>query len=386
VTSPVLRPDLPPPSLPPIVVAPRLARLEEGLVREGLGALVVSSRANVRYLSGFSGSAGVLVVRPPDAWLVTDGRYQLQATEELAGVGAPVEVVVAPTLDRQTVLAGLLSRRRASEGPALRVGLEADQVTWAEARTLTSALSGCQIVGTTGLVEGLRETKDAAELARLERAAAIADLAFGAVCEALAGRATRSERELAEIFRHAASEAGADGLSFPTICVSGPRSALPHGQPTDRVVGPGEPLTVDYGVVYDGYCSDATRGLSLGELADPELRWVSEVVAAAQAAGVAAVAAGVPAAAVDRVCREVIDDAGFAEGFVHGTGHGVGLEIHEAPSVAARSTATLGVAAVVTVEPGVYLAGRGGVRIEDTVVVEVDGARPLTTAPKGLVL
>ena len=177
---------------------------------------------------------------------------------------------------------------------------------------------------------------------------------------------------------------GASGPSFETIVASGANAAMPHHRPGPRNIRPGEPVVLDFGARFDGYCSDMTRTVWVDRVDDPELRRAVDVVWASQAAGVAAVGPGVRCADVDAACREVIAEAGWADFFVHGTGHGVGLDIHEAPSVAATSTDTLEAGHVVTVEPGVYLPGLGGVRIEDTVVVTEDGCRPLNSTPKDL--
>jgi Xaa-Pro aminopeptidase len=175
---------------------------------------------------------------------------------------------------------------------------------------------------------------------------------------------------------------GAEGTAFETIVASGPNAAKPHARPGPRVLAPGDPVVVDFGATFDGYRSDMTRTFCVGGAPEGELARVFEVVARSQAAGVEAVVSGVSAAEVDRVCREVIADAGWADAFEHGTGHGVGLDIHEAPGVAPGGTAILTPGMVVTVEPGVYLAGLGGVRVEDTVVVTEQGCRPLTRFPK----
>jgi Xaa-Pro aminopeptidase len=228
----------------------------------------------------------------------------------------------------------------------------------------------------------LRRAKDPGELARIARAAALADAALASVQGGLADGPTEVEFGLAldtEMRR-----LGAAGPAFETIVASGPNSAKPHHRPSARPVGRGEPVVLDFGAVFDGYCSDVTRTLWVGELAHAELRRAVGVVAASQAAGVAAVAPGVEGVAVDRTCRDVIAAAGWGDRFLHGTGHGVGLDIHEAPGVGPSSTDTLAVGHVVTVEPGVYLPGIGGVRIEDTVVVTETGCTPLTNAPKEL--
>lgn len=372
--------------LPAMDVAGRIDRLRAAMARDAndgadgggapLEALVVTSLTNIRYLSGFAGSAGVLFVLGTGNVLVTDGRYAEQSVAQIAAAGADVDVEVAPAARQAEVCADLVR----AAGPA-RVGLEAAHVSWARQQAMaTTWFPERELVPTVGLVEGLRRAKDVGELARVARAAAIADRALASVSDLLAERPTESAFGLAldtEMRR-----LGAAGPSFETIVASGPNAAMPHHRPTGRRIEAGEPVVLDFGALCDGYCSDITRTVWVGELADPELRAVLRVVSEAQAAGVAAVAAGVACAEIDRTCREVIRSAGWGEQFVHGTGHGVGLDIHEAPSVAATSTDTLAVGQVVTVEPGVYLPGRGGVRIEDTVAVTATGGTPLTNAPK----
>ena len=361
-------------------VAGRLGRLRPLLAEAGVDALVVTTAANVRYLTGFSGSAGVLVVTAGSAVLTSDGRYRTQAAEQLqaAGTGDAVALVIGGS-DAQRTAA--LDALRA--GAVQRVGLEADTVTWAAQRRWADALDAADTVPTTGLVERLRLVKDAGELARMGTAASIADRALAEVLPMLAEG--RTEREIALALDSAMRRLGAEDRAFETIVAGGPNSAKPHARPSDRPVGPGEPVVIDFGATVDGYRSDMTRTFCVGGSPAPELARIFDVVADAQAAGVAAVRAGVPTGEVDRACRETIAAAGWAEAFEHGTGHGVGLDVHEAPSVAPGGTAILGPGTVVTVEPGVYLAGIGGVRIEDTVVVSEDGCRSLTGFTKDIV-
>ncbi|HLI01455.1 MAG TPA: aminopeptidase P family protein [Acidimicrobiales bacterium] len=360
--------------LPAMAIASRLEQLRERVAGQELDALVVSGRANVRYLTGFSGSAGTLLLLPGGTVLLTDGRYETQAAEQLAASGVDARVEVAPAARQAQVAAGLVT-------PEVGVvGLEAAHVSWATQQAMAAQwFPDVELVATVGVVEGLRRVKDEGEIARIARAATIADEALAALRAELDGAPT--EREFALALEVEMSRRGADGPSFETIVASGPNSAKPHHRPSNRPIAPGEPVVVDFGAKVDGYCSDMTRTVWVDELA-PSMRPVLAAVAASQAAGVAAVAAGVEASAVDRACRRVIGDAGWADRFVHGTGHGVGLDIHEAPSVASTSLDTLREGHVVTVEPGVYLPGLGGVRIEDTVVVTEAGCYPLTTAPK----
>ena len=356
--------------LAPLVVAGRADRVRAQLVEVGCDALVVTDLTNVRWLTGFTGSAGVLVVRPGDMVLVTDGRYQEQAADQLAAAGVVADIAIAR--DTTSRLADIL-------GGVERVGLEADDVTWDTHQRWSAALPG-PLVPTVGLVLGLRAVKDDGEVDRLQRAAEIADAALADVRRLLLDRPT--EREFARALESAMLDHGAQGPSFETIVASGPNGARPHARPSDRVVGAadGELVVLDFGALYDGYHSDMTRTLAVGELSPTQTRML-DVVRASQAAGVAAVRAGVQAVAVDAACRAVIDEAGWAEAFVHGTGHGIGLVIHEEPRVSPESTALLAPGHCVTVEPGVYLPEHGGVRIEDSVVVTAAGCRHLTASP-----
>lgn len=269
-----------------------------------------------------------------------------------------------------------------------RVGLEADHVTWAAVRSWEEVLAPCDLRPTRGLVERLRAVKDQAELVRMARAAAVADAALAAVLELLAAAGgagpAPTEAEVAAALDHAMRAHGAEDRAFETIVASGPNSAKPHARPTERPLAPGDPVVIDFGATVDGYRSDMARTFCLGE---PTGSWPgSSPWWPTPSAGVAAVGPGVVAGDVDRASRDVVAAAGWAERFEHGTGHGVGLDIHEAPSVGPGSTAILEPGSVVTVEPGVYLPGVGGVRIEDTLVVTEHGSRPLTLFPKEVVV
>lgn len=331
---------------------------------------------NIRYLTGFTGSAGMLFVLPDETVLVTDGRYESQAGEQIAASGASVRVATAAAARQKDI-----GRALVDDSGIRKLALEAAHVSWDRQRAFESDwFPGVELVPTVGLVEALRQVKDAGELDRLAQAASIADAALASIKDRLATGPT--EAEFGRALDYQMMEMGASGPSFETIVASGPNAAKPHHRPGPRTIGRGEPIVLDFGALVEGYCSDMTRTVWVGEVTDPQLRQAVGIVLEAQAAGVAAVRAGVECVAVDRACREVIGRAGLGDRFVHGTGHGVGLDIHEAPSVSATSTDTLVAGQVVTVEPGIYLHGIGGVRIEDTVVVTDDGCRPLTSTPK----
>ncbi len=365
--------------LAPLAVAGRLERLRERLGDVGVDALLVTSLVNVRWLTGFTGSAGVLVVGSARVVLATDGRYRTQSADQVAaaGVADVVDIAVGGLEDQAAAIVAAVS----PEGR--RVGFEATQLTVSAHEQWATRLSGSTLVPTRGVVEDLRVAKDAGELARMERAASIADAALADVLPALS-EAGMTERRFAAELDHAMRLRGAEEPAFETIVAAGERSAMPHARPGSDPIRPGDAVVVDFGAVYDGYRSDMTRTFCVGGEPAGELAVVFSLVAEAQAAGVAAVAPGVTAGAVDAVCRDRIASAGYGERFEHGTGHGVGLEIHEAPSVAPGSTAILTPGTVVTVEPGVYLPGAGGVRVEDTLVVTEVGARALTRFPKSV--
>jgi Xaa-Pro aminopeptidase len=367
--------------MPALEVASRLDRLRQSLDGAEVDAIIVTTLANVRYLTGFSGSAGVVVVTEKDALLTTDGRYRTQSAEQLAaaGVDALVKITIGDAQSQRDAVAALVG----SAGG--RIGLEADNVTWSSQRRWAELLEEAgALVPTTGVVEALRQVKDDGEIARMGRAAAIADAALREVLPLFgeAGTRTLTELEFALALDTAMRRGGAEDRAFDTIVAAGPNSAKPHHQPTERPIRVGDPVVVDFGATFEGYRSDMTRTFCIGGEPTGELARIFSVVADSQAKGVAAVAPGASARDVDQVCRDVIAEAGWSERFEHGTGHGVGLDIHEAPTVSPLGTAILAPGVVVTVEPGVYLPGIGGVRIEDTLVVTEDGSRPLTTFTK----
>ncbi|MEI8000194.1 MAG: aminopeptidase P family protein [Actinomycetes bacterium] len=364
-------------NLPGLEVGERADRVRAGFAGAHVDALVVTRLVNVRYLTGFTGSAGVVVVTPDAMTLVTDGRYTEQAGLQIAEAGADATVVIGATAEEQT------GAQRVALGGHARVGLEAPSVSWAQQRGYARSFPDCELIATDGLVEDVRRRKEPAEVARIRAACAIADEALAELLPTLADAPT--EREFALALEFGMRRRGASAVSFDPIVAAGPNGSRPHARPSDRRIGRHELIVIDFGCIVDGYCSDMTRTVSVGEpSADAVHVW--ETVLAAQRAGRDVVRPGTDLAAVDLAARSVIDAAGFGASFAHGTGHGVGLEIHESPRVARTSSGTLASGDVVTVEPGVYLPGVGGVRIEDTLVVTEDAADALTEFPKQLVV
>lgn len=358
--------------LEPLETARRLDRLRSAMASIPLDALLVTHLTNLRYLTGFTGSAALLLVTADDALLVTDGRYGDQAPAELARAGVAARVEVSGEHQRDLI--------QAAAGGFASVGLEAEHVSWAaQDKYSTEWFAGSELVATSSLVENLRLVKDAGEVDRIRAACLIADRALAEVRAMLGDQPT--ERDFGLALDDEMRRLGAGGVSFETIVASGPNGAMPHHRPGDRTIVDGDLVVIDFGALVDGYHSDMTRTLMVGE-PSPVQRRMYDVVLEAQAAGAALMGPGIEARAVDAACRKVISDAGWADAFTHGTGHGVGLDIHEAPRVGATSAATLARGHVVTVEPGVYLADHGGVRIEDTLVVTDDGAVALTMTPK----
>ena len=361
-------------TLPPLRVDGRVDKVREVMVGRSLDAFIVSGQSSVRWLTGFTGSNGCVVVTADGFVLVTDGRYATQAPGQLTAVGCDASIV----MDRW-----LVSGAVGALGAARRVALEADVVTWAvQQRWANETSDEIELVATSGILSELRSVKDDAELARIAKAASIVDEVLGQVEDLLVAGAT--EREIGQALDNGIRAAGASGPGYETIVGSGPNAALPHARPTDRVLETGDLVVIDVGGLVDGYRSDMTRTFVVGgpEAADETTVAIHRLVTEAQAAGVATVRPGIEARQVDEACRSIITGAGHGDHFGHGTGHGVGLDIHELPSVHATDTAILHPGHVLTVEPGVYLPGVGGVRVEDLVVVTETGCRPLTLSPK----
>jgi Xaa-Pro aminopeptidase len=342
-------------------------RLEAALAERGLDRMLVTDLTNVRYLTGFTGTNGAVVCGPGLRVFLTDFRY----TERAAAEVSEWETVTV-TGDW---LGGIAERL------AGKVGFEDDHVSVRSLTKLEEKLpDGAEAVAAGGAVEALRRVKDAEELAAIAEASKLADAALKATVEA--GFVGKTERAVADAFE-AHVRAGGGTLSFDTIVASGPNGAQPHAEPGDRVIPAGELITFDMGAKLDGYCSDGTRTYATGDPGE-EGRRVYDTVLAAQQASLEAIRPGEKGEDVDAAARKVIEEAGHGEHFGHGLGHGVGLDIHEGPRLSLRSDDVLAANEVVTVEPGIYLAGNLGVRIEDLVIVTDTGLRNLSTLPKEL--
>lgn len=360
-----------------MTISQRRDRLRRRLADSGLDAMLVTDLVNVRYLSGFTGSNAALLILAEDATpvLATDGRYRTQAAQQ-----APdAEVVIERACG--THLAG-----RAAGAGAIRLGFESHVVTVDAYGALKKAAGdGVEWVRAAGTVEALREIKDAGEIAILRLACEAADAALADLVERGGLRPGRTERQVRNELEALMLEHGADGPSFETIVATGANSAIPHHRPTDAVLAAGDFVKIDFGALVAGYHSDMTRTFVLGPAAPWQLD-IYDLVATAQQAGCEALAPGVSLSAVDAASRQVIADAGYGDHFGHGLGHGVGLQIHEAPGINAAAAGTLLAGSAVTVEPGVYLPDRGGVRIEDTLVVGEAAPDLLTRFPKELAI
>jgi Xaa-Pro aminopeptidase len=340
------------------------------LEAEGLDALLVTSRPNIRYLTGFSGSAGLALATRSSLLVLTDFRYDEQARQESGGV-ARVEIEATSVWDR------LFKELPTLGGSIGVIGFEAHAVTVKEAERFSSTPAAAWRWKPAGeLVERLRVRKDAGEVAAIRSAAV---LAAEALRETLASvRPGQSELEIAARLEAALRRRGSEAHPFPTIVASGPRSALPHAHTSSRTVAAGEWLLLDFGAVVDGYCADVTRTVVVGARADDSQRALYAVVQDAQRRARDGVRAGMTGRDADALAREPIEARGFGAAFGHSTGHGLGLEVHEAPRLARTVAEPLPEDAVVTIEPGVYLAGRGGVRIEDDVHLSAGGPVLLT--------
>ncbi|TNC27037.1 M24 family metallopeptidase [Amycolatopsis alkalitolerans] len=357
----------------PDLHVPRRDALRELVRQAGADALLVTNLLNIRYLTGFTGSNAALLLDAEGderTLFCTDGRYVTQAGAEVPDL----ELV-----DDRASAAALAKRARG------RTGFESHHVSVEQFEALKTLADEAELVRLPGLAERLRLVKDEHEIDAVRRACAAADAALAGLVERGGIRPGRTELEVARELENLMLDHGSEARSFESIVATGANSAIPHHRPTGAVLAAGDFLKLDFGATVEGYHSDMTRTLVLGHAADWQ-RELYELVAEAQAEGTAAVRPGAVTKEVDKTAREVIERAGHGDEFAHGLGHGVGLEIHEAPNLAKKGDGTLAAGMTVTVEPGVYLAGRGGVRIEDTLVVRDPAPELLTLSGKELVV
>ena len=379
---------------PPEFLARRGTRLREVLVPLGVDRFLVTTLPNVAWLTGFDGSAAAALVRPHDIVLVTDARYREAAVEVAAGAGGLISTVFVDDTYDETIV-------RLIAGEGAPIGFEAGSVTVARLNWLTTTLarggSPTRLTPTLTAVEACRTVKDAWEIRMLREAAQrLSAVAIGVLADFRPGLV---ERDVAQAIEAGLRRAEFSRPAFDTIVASGPRAALPHGRASDRVIQPREVVVLDFGGVYGGYCVDLTRTIACGDPGAEARDWY-EGVLAAQAAAIAAVRPGRPVTDVDHAARAALDERGLGHLFTHGTGHGLGLEVHEAPRVGRPRIESgrepmpgtvpipehLDAGMTFTVEPGVYVPGRGGVRIEDDVLVTASGVEVLTNVPRTLVI
>jgi Xaa-Pro aminopeptidase len=358
--------------------AGRLSRVRSALGENGLDSLLVTHLPNIHYLCGFTGSAAALLVANRGAILFTDGRYSAQAKEEVKGA----RIVIAsksPLVAAAEWLAMNKERRRSTT-----VGIEPESITAGMRDRLAGMLKGrARLRSAPPLVERARMVKDAAEILRIRRAVELGASLFHVACKKI--RPGVTEVEAAAAMEYEARRAGAEGMSFPTILASGARSAIVHGRASSARIPRRGFVVCDFGVILAGYCSDRTRTVHVGRPSG-EARRLYEAVLEAQQAAIAAVRPGATAAEVDGAARRLLRKRKLARYFTHSTGHGLGLEIHEAPRLAGGQTQKLEPGMVITIEPGAYLPGKWGVRIEDVVVVTPSGCEVLTPTDKELVI
>lgn len=352
----------------------RLQQARESLTGADLDLYLVSHLPHVRYLCGFSGTSGMLLLSRNGAEFFTDSRYAEQIRREVKGA----KRVVA---EGGSLIEALCDSPLVRKGRP-RLGIQAKYLNMDAHHKLARGLKGALLVPHDGLVEPLTMIKDGSEIDLIDRAARIADKAFMQMLKII--RPGMRELDVARELEYIMLKLGAEGTSFDTICASGARSALPHGRASKKRLDAGDFVTLDFGALVDGYCSDITRTIVLGE-ATARQRRIYRIVQTAQAKATAHVRPGASTQAVDKAARSIISKAGFGPKFGHGTGHGIGLEVHQGPYLSPRTNSKLEPGMVVTIEPGIYVPGFGGVRIEDDVLVTRTGHRVLTQSPRHLI-
>ncbi len=351
--------------------AARRAKLRRSFRKSGIDALLITNFTNVTYLTGFSGDDSYLLVTAKNEVVISDPRYTTQLEQECPGLESSIRPPGVGMVERVAEIA--------TSARVRKLGVEAGSMSVALHDQIQSRLPKVELVSTSDLVEKLRVIKDKDEVADTRRAIWIAERAFGVLRASL--RPERTEKEVADELENQTRLYGGKSCSFPPIVAVGPRSALPHARPTDAKIGDDGFVLVDWGADAGPYVSDLTRVLVTGKIS-PKLERIYRVVLSAQEQAIAAIRPGRTCHEVDHVARSIISKAGFGKQFGHGLGHGIGLEIHEAPRLAAKVDTKLEAGMIVTVEPGIYLPGFGGVRIEDDVLVTKDGGEVLTSVPK----
>lgn len=354
-----------------MIINKRLKQLRRKLAETELEAILISRPENRRYLSGFDGSAGLLLITQQNAILATDFRYLEQAQKQ-----APDYKIIRSSGETEKWLPRLLGELNLSQ-----LGFEADHVSYSWHRRLARILSKKQLrlIPSQGLVDDLRAAKEPAEVELIARAAAISDAAFEEVAANI--QAGMTEQDVSWAIERSLHEKGSQSVPFDVMVASGPNAAMPHAKPSPRPIQPGEPVLIDFGAKIDGYSSDLSRTICLGQ-PDDNFKRLYDIVLKAQSAAIAGTAAGMTGKQADGLARKIISEAGYGDNFGHGLGHGLGLATHERPYLGPGSTDRLGDGMVFTIEPGIYIAGWGGIRIEDTAVMENGKIRVLSRANK----
>ncbi len=352
-----------------------IARIQEELAREGLDAVLIVGEKNQRYAAGFPFTDGYVLVARRQAWLITDSRYI-----EAASQAAP-DCVRVQLYDREHPGLALLKADLAEAGVE-SLGAEEETLSHGRFLALEQRL-GCSFKPAQRIFSRLRASKTDEELKSMTQAQRISEAALEETLPLI--RPGMTERQVAAELVYRMLRHGSEGNSFDPIVVTGAKTSMPHGVPGDEVIQDGDFVTMDFGSLKDGYCSDMTRTVAVGH-ATEEMRQVYDIVLKAQLAGIAAARAGIPGKKIDGAARKVIADAGYGAYFGHGFGHSLGLDIHEAPGASPSGTVPMPESAVVSAEPGIYLPGRFGVRIEDVMVLRQEGCELLTRAPKDLII
>lgn len=354
-------------------IAERQKKLRSALKRQGADALLVTDETNVTYLTGFTGDSSYLFISSKNCILLSDSRYTIQIAEECPGLEADIRTAKTSMLQRV--------KKVCSSAKINNLAIEADSLTKSSHDQIQTELPSVQLIDTAGIVAGLRAIKDKHEIALIRQSVSIAERAFNVIRAQLTGDQT--ELEVAHNLEHTIRRFGGSRCAFDPIVGVGPRGALPHGQPSKMKIEEHSFTLIDWGAQFRGYASDLTRILVTGKIS-PKLQRIYDIVLKAQLAAIRHIKPGVSLAAVDQKARKIIDDAGFGSRFGHGLGHGFGLQIHEQPRLSPVAKGELKAGMVVTVEPGIYLPGWGGIRIEDDVLITRDGHEVLTTVPKQL--